>query len=560
MTPASKIPSSALSTGTRAFSTTSASLSPRRPSLFGFGLSARLEEAASWLNRPTQLTTTGTSVTGSHSALLQGQQHSIQHRHAVPSPHHLTAALFSTSAPSQRSSSSSKEEEDLYQALTVSFRTRIAEQDHKPEDEYKAVIERWTAHAQKDAMTRQRTRARKERLASAIKHRDIVWIQKEQERLELEADGSADDHFYIIQAWIKVGELKRATLAFEWTETRNIPPTVRTLAALTRAHARSGNLAVAGAMVQKMINHHLHPSQIYDLSALLEYYIKMTPTPATSPVTSSPLSSLSTSASATATIETATTATPIPPTLESSSSPSRTKSLERVQEIWRAIEPQLKLTASSAANSNAIFAYRTYLVYLVTRAQDLETAVDLIDRMAARNLSPELERYQKTAVAVLQALTEQGYLTEVQTLLHQKDAALGKVVPQLVWSELMEAYIERGENQKSRWIYNDMIRSGVQPSAMCKKLYSNLQVLGGTTDRESDPTVATTVANTTHGDGHGRGGRGGGDDGNRRGGNGRGGSGGGGNGSKVQQSSSRSNGQSNFFNLLFNRQPKPVIS
>ncbi|KAF9387649.1 hypothetical protein CPC16_006923 [Podila verticillata] len=373
-------------------------------------------------------------------------------------------ALFSTSGAAQRLS---KEEEDLYQALTVSFRTRIAEQVHKPEDGYKSVIEHWTAHTQRDALTRQRTKARKERLAGAAKHKDIVFIQREQEKLSLEASATADDYFYVIQAWIKCGELKRATLAFEKMESVGIPLTVRTLAAMTRAHSRSGNLAVAGTMVQKMKDMNLHPSSIYDLSALLEYYIKLTPATATSHTTTTMGGQAGTGGSA-------------KPTLD----PSQT----RVQEIWNAIEPQLQAGASITANNNAAFSYRTYLVYLINRAHNLESAVDLIDKMMARNISPELEKYQKTAMLVLARLTEQGYLTEVQKLLEQKDAALGKMVPATVWSDLMEAYMSRGENQKSRWIYNDMLQHGVVPSAKCKKLFSDLQLMGGTKD-EGSPLV-----------------------------------------------------------------------
>jgi len=403
-------------------------------------------------------------------------------------------------------------------------------------------------------MTRQRTRARKDRLAAAAKHKDIVWIQKEQERLELEANGSADDHFYIIQAWIKVGELKRATQAFEWTETRNIPPTVRTLAAMTRAHARSGNLAIAGTMVQRMIDHDMHPSSIYDLSALLEYYIKMTPTAS---VTSFPTAASSSSSSTSG--ETASSSNTDG---KSEIRTRRSLSQERVQEIWRAIEPQLRLSASAASNGNAIFAYRTYLMYLIHRAQDLETAVDLIDRMTARNLSPELEKHRNMALILLQRLTQRGYLTEVQTLLLQSDAALGKVIAQSAWSELMEAYMARGENQISRWIYNDMIRYGVQPGARCKELFSALQVMGGTTDR--DVLMASSAASTisTHDSGRGPGGGVGGsaDDGEgqgegrsgRRKDNGSNDQG----GDKVQHTSSTSD----IFSLLFNRQSKPAMS
>ncbi|GJJ74812.1 hypothetical protein EMPS_07170 [Entomortierella parvispora] len=540
MTPAGKLPSSAFTSGTRALST-SASVSSNRTSLLGFGLSVRLEKAASWLHRPSQPNPSGTTTGQS----LHAQ--SSFHGHQGTLPHHLAAAPFSTSGPSQRSSSS-KEEDDLYQALTVSFRTRIAEQVHKPEDAYKSVIEHWTAHSQKDAMTRQRTRARKDRLAAAAKHKDIAWIQKEQERLELEASGSANDHFYIIQAWIKVGELKRATQAFEWTENRNIPPSVRTLAAMIRAHARSGNLAIAGSMVQRMIDHNMHPNSIYDLSALLEYYIKMTPTTSVTALPTSSSESEEASSSAAASGK--------------SDIKIKSPSQDRVQEIWRAIEPQLRLSASAAANGNAIFAYRTYLVYLVHRAQDLEAAVDLIDKMTARNLSPELEKHRKVALALVQRLTQRGYLTEVQTLLHQSDAALGKVIAQSAWSELMEAYMARGENQISRWIYNDMIRYGIQPSARCKELFSALQIMGGTTDRHASLTLSTvstlSAQDSGRGPGGGAGGKGKVDDSEREGRDGRRNDDGGNGQSddKVQHTSSTSD----IFSLLFNRQPKPAMS
>ncbi|KAF9968868.1 hypothetical protein BGZ70_000012 [Mortierella alpina] len=373
----------------------------------------------------------------------------------------MAAALFSTSGISSRSS---KEEDDLYQALTVSFRTRLAEQIHKPEDGYKAVIEHWTAHTQKDALTRQRTRARKERIAAAVKHKDIVWIEKEQERLEMEANGTSDDHFYIIQGWIKCGELKRATLAFENMESMGVPLTVRTLAALTRAHARSGNMAIAGAMVKKMKDLKLHPSSIYDMSALLEYYIKMTP------ASSAAITPGSTSA-------------------HTAEARRTDPSHEQVQEIWKAIEPQLQLSPSATTNNNASFAYRTYLVYLVNRAHDLESAVELIDKMTAKNLSPELERYQRSALSIIQRLSKHGYFTELKKLMDQRDAALAKSLPQTTWSDLIETSMAKGENQTARWLYNDMIRCGVQPSIKSKKLFSDLQLRGGTLDR-GGPAVA----------------------------------------------------------------------
>ncbi|KAF9356606.1 hypothetical protein BGX26_004996 [Mortierella sp. AD094] len=478
MNPAAKIPSTAINTGTRALSTAS-----RRPSSFGLAIHARLEKAVSWLQ-----TRQPRRVTFLHQQQQQQQQQ-------------INAALFSTSGSAARSSS--KEEDDLYQALTVSFRTRLAEQIHRPEDEYKAVIEHWTAHTQKDALTRQRTRARKDRLTAATKHKDIIWIQKEQEKLELEANGTADDHFYIIQAWIKCGELKRATMAFEKMESMGVPLTVRTLAAMTRAHSRSGNLAIAGAMMQKIRDQNLQPTSIYDLSALLEYYIKMTPSPPPPPPPSLSPAPAAGSSTDSHTVET---------------HRKFDYSHERVENIWKVIEPQLQLGISATVNSNASFSYRTYLVFLVERAHDFERAAELIDKMTARNISPELERYQKTANVVIQRLASHGYLTEVQKLLDQNDAKLAKILPQLTWSEIMEAYMSRGEDQKARWIYNDMIRYGVQPNSQCKKLFSDLQLKGGTTDYRSPEAL---------------------------------------NGGARERVGKE---EANILSILFNRQPKPALS
>ncbi|KAF9432293.1 hypothetical protein BGZ76_011006 [Entomortierella beljakovae] len=457
MNPAVKFPSTAtINAGTRAFSIAS------RPST-SFGAktthNSRIEhKAVSWLNAQIPTTTT---------CLFQHQLRRQQLQRQ--SQKHFGAALFSTSSTAY----SSKEEEDLYQALTASFRTRLAEQVHKPEDDYKAVIENWTAHTQKDHLIRQRTRSRKERLAAAIKHKDITWIQKEQERLELEANGTSDDHFYVIQAWIKCGELKRATIAFEKMESMGIPLTVRTLAAMIRAHSRSGNLSVAGAMVQKIRDYNLKPTSIYDLSALLEFYIK-----------------LATPSNSTSTPNTTTISQTIDP------DPMYKANRERVENVWKAIEPQIRLGISAAANNNASFSYRTYLIFLVEKAQDFEHAAEIIDKMTARNISPELERYQKTACSIIQRLASHGYLTEVQLLLDQNDSKLAKVLPQLQWSELMEAYVSRGEDQKARWIYNDMIRYGIQPNSRCKKIYSELQLKGGTTDsREPGSGSGTTKRN-----------------------------------------------------------------
>ncbi|KAF9405572.1 hypothetical protein BGZ94_003474 [Podila epigama] len=363
----------------------------------------------------------------------------------------------------------SKEEEDLYQALTGSFRKRIAEQVHKPEDAFKSLIEHWTAHTQQYSQAQQRTKARKERLAGAIKQKDIVFLQKEQEKLELESNVTEGDHFYMMQAWIKCGELKRATLVFEKMEAIGIPLSVRALAAMIRAHARSNNLAVAGMMVQKMKDLCLIPTSEYHLSALLEYYIKLTP-----PASHTPTMTTTTGSSKKVGGTTGSTAQRI-------SDPSH----KRVQEIWSEIEAKLGKSDSVTANSNGVFSYRTYLIYLVNRAQDLESAVELIDKMMARNISPELEKYPRTALQVVEGLMRNGYLTEVQKLLEQKDAALGKAIPSSAWSDLMEAHIARGENQTSRWIYNDMLQYGIVPSAKCKKLFSDLQLMGGTKDEGS---------------------------------------------------------------------------
>ncbi|KAK3844590.1 MAG: hypothetical protein J3R72DRAFT_72506 [Linnemannia gamsii] len=485
MNPANIPAAAALTSGTRALSTAAT----RRPSI-STGISSRLDRAVAWLH-PTTTTTTTTHYTPAISS----------------------TALFSTSGTSHRSSS--KEEDDLYQALTVSFRTRLAEQIHKPEDGYKAVIEHWTAHTQKDALTRQRTRARKERLAAAVQHKDIVWIQKEQERLELEANGSSDDHFYIIQAWIKCGELKRATLAFEHMESLRVPLTIRTLAAMTRAHSRAGgNLAIAGAMVHKMSNLNLHPTSIYDLSALLEYYIKTTP-----------LSSDTTTATASG---------------GGATSKKLDHGTERVHDIWRSIEPQLMVSSSTAANSNASFSYRTYLNFLVNRTHDLESAVELIDRMSTRNISPELERYPRTALALIQRLSGQGFFTEIQKLLDQKDAALGKVFSTTAWSDLMESCIARGQHQTARWFYNDMVRYGVQPDVKAKKMFADLQVMGGTVDKVgpvvtgvgagAGAAVRQETGSSTNGSG------------------------------KGGPNSGAKREEAGIFSILFNRNPKPALS
>ncbi|KAG0271595.1 hypothetical protein BGZ95_000582 [Linnemannia exigua] len=483
MNPANIPAAAALTSGTRALSTAAT----RRPSISA-GITSRLDKALAWL----------------HPAV-----NTTHYTPAISSTTPISTALFSTSGTSQRSSS--KEEDDLYQALTVSFRTRLAEQIHKPEDGYKAVIEHWTAHTQKDALTRQRTRARKERLAAAVQHKDIVWIQKEQERLEREANGSSDDHFYIIQAWIKCGELKRATLAFEHMESLRVPLTIRTLAAMTRAHSRAGgNLAIAGAMVHKMSNLNLHPTSIYDLSALLEYYIKTAPLPS------------DTAASAAG----------------GTTSKKLDHGTERVHDIWRSIEPQLKVSTSTAANSNASFSYRTYLNFLVNRTHDLESAAELIERMSTRNISPELERYPKTALTLVQRLSEQGYFTEIQKLLDQKDAALGKGFSATAWSDLMESCIARRQYQTARWFYNDMVRYGVQPDVKAKKMFADLQVMGGTVDKVrpvvagvgAGASVRQEMGSSTNGSGKG-----------------------GPNGEAKRE-------EAGIFNILFNRNPKPALS
>lgn len=395
-------------------------------------------------------------------------------------------------------------------ALTASFRTRLAEQIHRPEDDYKAVIEHWTAHTQKDILARQRTKARKDRLASAVQHKDIAWIQKEHERLELEANGTPDDHFYIIQAWIKCGELKRATIAIERMESLGVPPTARILAALTRAHSRAGNLAIAGAMVQRMQDQNLQPSSIYDLSALLEYYIKMTPA---SPTHAGSVSSSTASPSLT-----------VSATTTSASSKAMDSAHDLVDGVWKVMEPQLLLGTSKAVNGNIAFSYRTYLHYLVDRIQDLDRAAELIDRMTARNISPELERSPKTATTVIQCLTRHGYFTEIQRLIDQREAALAKTLPPTAWSDLMEACLSRGEDQKARWIYNDMIRYGIQPSPKCRKMFSDLQLKGGTTDR-GGPEIAG--ARTT---------------------------------AEEAEAAARKEEAASILNVLFNRHPKPSMS
>ncbi|ORZ28842.1 hypothetical protein BCR41DRAFT_6573 [Lobosporangium transversale] len=289
----------------------------------------------------------------------------------------------------------------------------------------------------------------------------------------------------------------------------SIPMTSRILAAMTRAHARAGtgagaeagSLAIAGTMVQKMKDLNLQPTSIYDASAVLEYYIKMAPA-----LTSSLSESVSITTSVTATRE---------------SDPNH----QQVEAVWKTIEPQVRLTISTAANNNASYSYRIYLLYLVGRAHDLERAAELIDTMTSRNVSPELEKYPKTAVNVIQQLCQHGYLTEVQQLLDQKEAALAKVLPQLTWSHLMEACMARGEDQKARWVYNDMIRYGIQPNSRCKKLFSDLQVKGGTVDRGRPDVAGISL----------------------------------GSGSGIESTATRKS-DAEILNILFNRQSKPALS
>jgi pentatricopeptide repeat protein len=83
----------------------------------------------------------------------------------------------------------------------------------------------------------------------------------------------------------------------------------------------------------------------------------------------------------------------------------------------------------------------------------------------------------------------------VQKLVDQREAALAKTLPATFWSDFMEACLSRGEDQKARWVYNDMIRYGIPPNPKCKKMFSDLQLKGGTTDR-GGPDIArakTTV-------------------------------------------------------------------
>ncbi|KAI7832648.1 hypothetical protein BC939DRAFT_472245 [Gamsiella multidivaricata] len=195
---------------------------------------------------------------------------------------------------------------------------------------------------------------------------------------------------------------------------------------------------------------------------------------------------------------------------------------ERVDSIWKFIEPQLQPSATPVTVNNASFSYRTYLTYLIQRAQDLDRAAELIDKMTIRDISPELERYQKTAHAVIRRLIHHGYLTEVQKLLSQKDATLAKAISPTAWGDLMDAYVARGEHQKARWTYNDMIRYEVQPSTKCKKMFSDLQLMGGTTDR-GGPEVA-------------------------------------GAGTGVEARAAASREEANILSILFNRQPKPTLS
>lgn len=316
---------------------------------------------------------------------------------------------------------------------------------------------------------RQRTNARKERLASAIQRKDIAWIQKEHERLELEANGTSNDYYSIIWAWIKCGELKRATMAFEKMESLGVPSTAQILTALIKAHTRAGNLAIAGTIVQTMQDRNIQPSSIIGLNALLEYYITMTPVSPTHP-DPVPFSTVSAVTANTLSKET-------------------NSSHDLVDGIWNNIEANFLLATSkglddsTALSYSIALAYRRYLLYLIDRIQDLDRAAELIDRMTASNISPELERSPVAAKTVIRCLMQHGYFTEIQKLIGQKEAALAKALPSAAWGHLMEACLSRGEDQKARWIYNDMIRYGIQPNSNCREMFSELQLKGGTTDR-----------------------------------------------------------------------------
>ncbi|KAG0256565.1 hypothetical protein DFQ27_005670 [Actinomortierella ambigua] len=374
-------------------------------------------------------------------------------------------AAFSTS-PCQTMSNKNtytKEEEDLYQVLISSFRERLAEQPHQPENYYNAVIQQLVSHNKNTHPPHHHSasKARRDRISMAAQHHDLTLLQREQDEMRMENNDLAADHLCLIQGWLKCGELKRATLAFEMMESMGVFPTVRILSVLIRAHTRAHNMEAAKSMMHRMTDMNLQPSSIYDMSALLEYHIKLAPTLVTGTTVSS-------GTPGTVSIHNT--------MVDSSNHSSHTSSMEtnHVDAVWKAIEARISKDMTPSEAKNAAFSYRTYLVYLVMKKRDLDTAALLIDRMALQDLWPGVERYRKTAGNVIQRLLEHGFLSETRTLLLGKEATLGRVVDDHVWAQLMEAYLARGEPRQARSVYDEMVRARITPSERCQRLLKQI--------------------------------------------------------------------------------------
>ncbi|KAF9972789.1 hypothetical protein BGZ73_004018 [Actinomortierella ambigua] len=368
-------------------------------------------------------------------------------------------AAFSTTPCSSMSNKNTytKEEEDLYQVLISSFRERLAEQPHQPENYYNAVIQQLVSHNKNTHHHHHAaTKARRDRISLAAHHHDLALLQKEQDEMRMENNDLAADHLCLIQGWLKCGELKRATQAFEMMESMGVFPTVRILSVLIRAHTRANNIDAAKSMMHRMTDMNLQPSSIYDMSALLEYHIKVAPTLANTTTGSS---------------ETANT---LPAHAMADSNNNTSNVTDQVEAVWKAIEARISKDMTPSEAKNAAFSYRTYLVYLVMKKRDLDMAALLIDRMALQDLWPGVERYRKTAGNVIQRLLEHGFLSETKVLLLGKDAALGRVVDESVWTQLMEAYMTRDESRQARSVYDEMVRIKIQPSEKCTRLYNQL--------------------------------------------------------------------------------------
>ncbi|KAG0241631.1 hypothetical protein BGW41_005647 [Actinomortierella wolfii] len=376
-------------------------------------------------------------------------------------------AAFSTTSCADMSNRNTytKEEEDLYQVLISSFRERLAEQPHQPENYYNAVIQQLVSHNKNTPHHHHHhaaSKARRDRIALAAQHHDLTLLQREQDEMRMENNDHAADHLCLIQGWLKCGELTRATLAFEMMESMGVFPTVRILSVLIRAHTRANNFEAAKSMIHRMTDMNLQPSSIYDMSALLEYYIKLEPTFSTSSSTAGfhePIPILTMADSN---------------TNNNSANEIKPQETHPVEAVWKAIETRITKDMTPSEAKNASFSYRTYLVYLVMKKRDLDTAALLIDRMALHDLWPGIERYRKTAANVIHRLLEHGFLSETKTLLLGKDAALGKVVDSAVWLQLMEAYMTRSEHQQARIVYNDMVQAQITPNEKCQRLYKTI--------------------------------------------------------------------------------------